>query len=87
MSRSHFLRSAAPFGTDSRLPATQGNHSYICDTCASIMSIFFSMTSSIDTATSGRNGFGRWKPSWKYMKTGFLRKAGVSGAMLGTTTM
>ena len=51
------------------------------------MSIFFSITSSIATATSGVNGFGLWNPSWKYMNTGFLRSAGVSGAMLGTTTM
>ena len=36
---------------------------------------FLSITSSIATATSGRNGFGRWNPSSKYMNTGFLRRA------------
>ena len=35
----------------------------------------------------GAEGCGRWKPSWKYMNTGFFRKAGVSVATFGTTTM
>ena len=37
-----------PSAPTSRFPATHGSHSYICDTCASSMSIFFSITSSID---------------------------------------
>ena len=51
------------------------------------MSIFLSKTSSIATATSGLNGAGFWKPSWKYMNTGFLRRDGVSGQTLGTVTI
>src|SRR5206468_3580151 len=78
VSLSQRRRAAGSFGTLSRLPATHGSHSYICDTCASIMSIFFSITSSIDTATSGLNGLGLRKPSSKYMNTGFFLSGGVS---------
>ena len=35
----------------------------------------------------GRNGAGFWNSSSKYMKTGFLRSAGVSDATFGTVTM
>ena len=43
------------------------------------MSTFLSITSSIDTATSGRKGFGRWKPILEVHEHGILAECGRIG--------
>jgi len=78
------FRAAGSFGTLSSRPFSHGSHSYICDTCASIASIFLGNVSSIATATSGANGFeslGQFRFAPHAKGTVLYRVAGARGTV------